>query len=217
MAARQALNVDDLQLIQANDQMRPNLSLGATYVTSGIGGNVYQLGNVFTGGTQMATVIPGGITDALRQLFGFGLPTYGFSLNLSLPIRNHTALANLADQTVSKRMDALRLRIAEQNVRLAVLQAYNNVESSRRSVELARTALDFAHKRVDAEQKKYDLGTEQIFFVLTAEGDLSTAEAALVTQLINYRLNRLALLRALGTLLEERRHRDSVRISSVRA
>jgi outer membrane protein TolC len=203
-ALRQALYVDDLQLAQANDQMRPSLSLGAQYVSSGIGGNLYELGNVFANGAQSVTIIPGGVSDALRQLFGFGLPTYGFSLNLTLPIKNHTAQANLTDQAVNKRQDALRLRVSEQNVRLAVVQAYSNLESSRASVALAKTALDFAQKRVDAEEKKYDLGTEQIFFVLAAQTDLTTAESALVTQMINFRLNQVALLRSMGTLLEER-------------
>jgi outer membrane protein len=204
-AIRQALLVDDLQLQQANDQMRPNLSLGALYASAGTGGNIYELGNVFVNGApQAVTIIPGGVGDALRQMFGFGLPTYQFSLNLALPIKNHVAIANLADQTVSKKMDALRLRIGEQNVRLAVLQAYQNLESSRASVALAKTARDFAAKRVDAEEKKYDLGTEQIFFVLTAQADLATAESALVTQMINFRVNQSALYRAMGTLLEER-------------
>ena len=108
-AIRQAMLVDDLQLAQANDQMRPSLSLGAQYVTAGTGGNVYELGNVFAGGPQSVTILPGGVSDALKQLFGFGLPTYGFSLNLTLPIKNHAAQANLADQTVAKKMDALRL------------------------------------------------------------------------------------------------------------
>ncbi len=40
-------------------------------------------------------------------------------------------------------------------------------------------------------------------FLLTAETDLTTAESQLVNQTINYRLSELALLRALGTLLEE--------------
>jgi outer membrane protein TolC len=203
-AIRQALDVDDLQMQQANDQMRPNLSLGALYLSSGTGGNTYEAGNVFTGGTQSVIVIPGGVSDALRQMFGFGLPTYQFSLNLNLPLKNHVAQANLADQAVAKKMDSFRLRAAEQNVRLAVVQAYNNLESSKASVALAKTALNFAQKRVDAEQKKYELGTEQIFFVLTAQNDLTTAESAVVTQMINYRLNEIALLRAMGTLLEER-------------
>lgn len=203
-SARQQLDVDDLSIHQANDQLRPNLALTGQYGASGTGGNVYQLQNVFGGGSQVVGVIPGGVGDALSQLFGFGLPTYGFGLSLNLPIKNHAAAANLADAAVSKKMDALRVRLNEQTVRLQVVTALTGLENSKASVELARTARDLAQKRVEAEQKKYDLGTEQIFFVLTAQGDLSTAESALVNQMIGYRLNRLALLRAMGTLLEER-------------
>ena len=97
-------------------------------------------------------------------MFGFGLPTYGFGLTLSLPIKNHVAAANLADAAVSKKMDALRAALGEQTVRLQVVNAITNLENSRASVELARTARDLAQKRVDAEQKKYDLGIETIFF-----------------------------------------------------
>ncbi len=203
-SARQQLDVDDLGLRQANDQLRPNLALTGQYGISGAGGPLYQRQDVFGGGSQIIGVVPGGVTDALSQLFGFGLPTYGFGLSLNLPIKNHAAAANLADATVNKKLDSLKVRAAEQQIRLQVLSACTNIENSKASVELARKARDLAQKRVEAEQKKYELGTEQIFFVLTAQGDLSTAESALVTQMINYRLNQLALMRAMGTLLEER-------------
>jgi len=203
-AVRQQLDVDDLSIRQANDQLRPSLALTGQYGSSGTGGPLYQRQDVFGGGSQIVGIIPGGISDSLSQLFGFGLPTYGFGLSLNLPLKNHAAIANLADATVSKKLDALRVRAAEQQIRLQVVTAITNIENSKASVELARKARDLAQKRVEAEQKKYELGTEQIFFVLTAQGDLSTAESALVTQMINYRLNQLALSRALGTLLEDR-------------
>lgn len=203
-SVRQQLDVDDLSIRQANDQLRPSLALTGQYGSSGTGGPLYQRQDVFGGGSQIVGIIPGGISDSLSQLFGFGLPTYGFGLSLNLPLKNHAAIANLADATVSKKLDALRVRAAEQQIRLQVVTAITNIENSKASVELARKARDLAQKRVEAEQKKYELGTEQIFFVLTAQGDLSTAESALVTQMINYRLNQLALSRALGTLLEDR-------------
>jgi outer membrane protein len=204
-STRQALGVDDLQIRQANDQLRPNLSLTGQYGSSGTGGPQYILQNAFSGGSpQVVSVIPGGVTDALGQLFGLGLPTYGFGLTLSLPLKNRVAASNLADASVNKKMDAFRVRAAEQGVRLQVLNAITNVESSRASVELAKTARDLAKKRVDAEQRKYELGIDAIFFVLTAETDLTTAESQVVNQTINYRLSELALLRAAGTLLEER-------------
>jgi outer membrane protein len=205
MAARQSIDTDDLSIRQANDGLRPNLSLTGQYSSSGTGGPTFIRQDVFGGGSQVVSVIPGGITDALSQLFGFSLPTYGFGLNLSLPIKNHVADANLRDATVGKKMDALRLRVIEQTIRLQVLNAITNIQNSRASVELAKTARDLAQKRVDAEQKKYELGIDQVFFVLAAQTDLTTAESQLVNQTISYRLNQLSLLRALGTLLEERR------------
>lgn len=204
-AARQSLDVDDLGIRQANDSLRPNLALTGQYSSSGVGGPSYVLQNVFGGGTQVVSVTPGGITDALSQMFGFGQPTYSFGISLTLPIRNRAAAANLADATVAKKLDALRVRATMQTVRLQVLNAITNLENSRASVELAKTARDLAQKRVDAEQKKYELGIDQIFFVLAAQTDLTTAESQLVNQTISYRLNQLALLRALGTLLDERR------------
>ena len=105
---------------------------------------------------------------------------------------------------MSKKLNSLRVRTAEQNARLAVLTAITNVENSRASVDLAKTARDLARKRADAEQKKYELGTSVIFFVLSALNDLTTAEGRLVNETINYRLNQLALLRQMGTLLDER-------------
>jgi outer membrane protein TolC len=204
-AARQSLDVDDLNIRQANDNLRPNLALNGQYSTSGVGGPTYVLQNAFGAGSQVVSVTPGGITDALGQMFGFGQPTYGFGLSLTLPIRNRAAAANLTDATVGKKIDALRLRAITQTVRLQVLNAITNLENSRASVELAKSARDLAQKRVDAEQKKYELGIDQIFFVLAAQTDLTAAESQLVNQTISYRLNQLALLRALGTLLEERR------------
>ena len=203
-STRQALDVDDLLIKQANDQLRPSLTLSGQYGSSGTGGPQYVLQNVFTGGSQITTVLPGGVTDALGQMFGFGLPTYGFGLTLSLPLKNRVAASNLADAAVNKKMDVFRVRAAEQGVRLQVLNAISNLESSRASVQLAKTARDLAKKRVDAEQKKYELGIDTIFFLLTAETDLTTAESQLVNQSINFRLSELALLRAAGTLLEER-------------
>ena len=203
-STRQSLDVDDLSIRQANDNLRPNLALTGQYGTSGTGGPQYVRQDVFGGGSQVVSVVPGGVSDALGQLFGFGLPTYGFGLTLSLPLKNHTAAANLADARVSRKLDAYRVRSAEQGVRLQVLNAITNVNNSRASVDLAKTARDLAQKRVEAEQKKYELGIDTIFFLLTAETDLTNAESQLVNQTISYRLSQLALLRAMGTLLDER-------------
>jgi outer membrane protein TolC len=204
-ATRQNLDIDDLTIRQTNNALRPSLNLTGRYGSSGTGGTQFIRSNVFgSDAPPVITVIPGGITDALSQLFGFGQPTYGFGLSLTLPMRNHAAAADYADALVAKKIDSLKVRTSEQNARLAVLTAITSVENSRASVELAKVARDLARERADAEQKKYELGASLLFFVLQAQTDLTNAEGTLVRETVNYRLNQLSLLRQTGTLLEER-------------
>jgi outer membrane protein len=201
----QDLDTDDLVIRQARNSLRPDLSITGAYTAQGRGGVLYQRGNVFTDtSNRLATITPGGFGDALDQMFGFGYPIYSFGLTLRLPIRDRRVAADYADAVVAKRMDALQVRSVEQQVRLDVLQAISNVESSKEAVKLAITAQDFARKYLEAEQKKYELGTSQIFFVLQAQSALVQAESTVVQNSVQYRRNVLNLLRRTGQLLDER-------------
>lgn len=203
----QNLDVDDLQLRSAQNNLKPDLRLTGQYGAAGRGGPFTQRTNIFDNDgnrNTIVSVIPGGFGDSLSQLFGFGYPVYGFGLQLNLPIRNRAASADYADAVVNKRLDTLRMRSLQQQIRQDVLNAVSQVENSRASVELARVALDLAQKRVDAEQKKYDLGTITLFFLLDAQNALTQAQSALVRESVNYRRNLVTLLRMSGELLPER-------------
>lgn len=200
---RQNLNVDDLSIRASANALRPDLSLNASYSGSGTSGLFTR---PITPGVPVppAALLAGGIGTALSQSFQFTYPTYGAGVTLRFPIRDRAAAANYADALWQKKLDTYQIRSLEQNIRLQVLNAVNNVENSRASVELAKVARDLAQKRVEAEQKRYELGTTVIFFVLAAQTDLTTAESALVRELINYRRNLLTLLQRTGQLLDER-------------
>ena len=166
------------------------MNLSAYYQTYGRGGN-----------TAGVLGTPG---DAWSQMFGFNYSTYNFSLTMTLPIRDRASSANLADAVVTKRLNVLKQRTTEQTVRQDVLNAITSVESSREGVRLAQIALDYAQKRADADQKRYDLGTITIFFLLSAQNDLTTAQSNLVTQTITYKRNLLNLQQKLGSLFEDK-------------
>src|SRR5260370_22572654 len=112
--------------------------------------------------------------------------------------------ANLADAVVQRRIDTLRVRSTEENVRLQVLNAISLVEGSRESVRIEKIARDLAQKRVDADQQRYELGVITLFFVLDSQNAFVQAESNLVTQTINYKRNVLTLLQRTGELLDER-------------
>ncbi len=203
----QDLDTDDLTIKQVQNALRPDLSLTGAYTSQGIGGTFYNRTNVLNGLSSQSTItqiVPGGFSDSLNQLFGFGYPVYGFGVRLRLPIRNRQSTADMADALVGKRRDALQIRGTTQQVRLDVLTSVNLVESSKVALDLAIKSRDFAQKRLDAENKKYELGTSQIFLVLQAQTDLINAESNVVIQSINYKRNILNMLQTTGTLLEER-------------
>ncbi len=197
-AARTALDINDLQIQNALNNVRPLLNLQGSYQTFGRGGPGYLRQ------TTPPVFLPGGSGDAWSQMFGFDYNTFSFSLNLNLPLRDRAGAANLADASVNKRLNALRERSLEQQIRNEVLTAINNVENSKASVRLAQVALDYAQKRADADQKRYDLGVINIFFLLSAQNDLTTAQSNLVNQTVQFRRNALTLQQRLGTLLSSR-------------
>jgi outer membrane protein len=204
-AAVQALDIDDMSVQQAKNAMLPSVSLTASYQTQGVGGIFYQRGtNALTGAPEVIAPVPGGFADALSQMFGFGFPIYSFGINLQLPIRSHAAAADMADALVQKKRDALVVRTTQQQIRLSILNAVNNLESSKKSVELALVAEDYARKYLDAENQKYQLGIDPMQFVLQAQNALTQAQASVVQAQVGLRRNLLNVLDQTGELLDER-------------
>ncbi len=205
--ARQALDIDELVIKGTTNALLPDLSLTAQYGSFGRGGPFSQRTNIFDiDGTRssLINVLPGGIGDSFSQLFGFNYPVYGMGLTLRLPLRDRRASADYADSLVNKRLDLLRLRNNEQQVRLDVLNAITQVENSRASVKLAEVQLDAAQKRLEGDQKRYDLGVITLFFLLDAQTAYNRAQSDLVRQAVNYRRNITTLSRQTGDLLAER-------------
>lgn len=201
------LSVDDYNIKLTANALKPDVSLTGVYTMQGRGGPQTRRSVVIgPGGTTgtLLQVIPGGFGDAWSQMWGFGFPVYGGGLTMRLPIKDRRAVADYADATVQKRLDSLRVRQTEQQIRTEVLNAISQVENSRASVDLAKIAADLAQKRVEADQKRYDLGTITLFFLLDSQNSLTQAQSELVNNSVQYRRNLLNLLQRSGSLLQER-------------
>jgi outer membrane protein TolC len=202
-SATQSLDIDDLGIKLAKNELLPDLELTGSYSTQGLGGIFYPPSSI-PGILSAAAPIPGGFGDALTQMFGFSYPMYSVGLTLRLPIKNHQASADMADALVAKKRDALNVRTVRQQVRLDVLTAVSQVESSKDAMKLSVVAEDFSRKYMEAEQKKLELGNSTFFFVLQAQGALETAESSVVQNAVGYRRNLMNLLLRTGELLEAR-------------
>jgi outer membrane protein TolC len=202
--ALQKLDVDDLGIHSAKNGLLPNLSFSLYYQSNGTGG-MYNPGfSTITGAGAVSTVIPGGIADALDQMFGFGYPTYYAGLTLNLPVKSRAASAAMATAIVQKKTDMLTVRNQGQAIRLNILTAVSKLEGAKEQLKLAKTAMDFAQKNLDAENTKFQLGTETNQNVINAQTVLVQAESAVVTNQVGVRMNLLNLLTQTGELLDER-------------
>jgi outer membrane protein TolC len=202
-AAMQALDIDDLGIQSANNLLLPQLTFTASYAGAGQGGIYTSSGSTLLGGGA-SLVIPGGLTDALSQMFGLNNPTYRGSINLTLPIRNRTASMNLANSLVSKKTDALNLRNTQQATRLNVLTAISTLNGAIESLRLAKIQDDLQQKNYEAEKQKYELGTDINQNVVIALQALVVADSSVVTAQINVRTSILNLYTQTGELLDER-------------
>ena len=203
-AALQRLDLDDLGIQQSKNGLLPNLMFNVAYTSNGRGGIFYPSDSTIFGGSSLVSSIPGGIADALSQMFGFGYPTYQAGLTLTLPIRSKTASAAMAIALVQKKTDALNLRNQEQAIRLNILTAVSSLEGAKEQLKLAQIQRDFAQKNLDAENQKYQLGTETNQNVINAQQALVQADSAVVANQIGVRRSLLNLLTQTGELLDQR-------------
>jgi outer membrane protein len=188
-AAHQALAADELSIRLAHNYLKPDLELAGFYAGNGLAGNQTGVANT-------------GLGSTLSQSFRFTYPAYGASLSLSLPIRNHNAEANLADALVSRRHDQYQERESNQNITLDVTTAVHALEAAKLGMEAAKVAVDLAKETLHADERKYELGTEQIFFVLDAQTQLAQAELNLIQSQVNFQLAVTQVDHATGDLLE---------------
>ena len=196
-ALRQQLANDDTSIRLAHNQLLPNLTLSTFYTTNGLGGNEF---NITT--TPPTVISTGGFSQSLTQLRSFDFPSYGFTVQLQLPIRNHAGQANLGEAMVSRRQDLYRQRQETQQLWQEVKNAVHQLEEAKLSMAAAKVSRDLAQKTLEAEQRKYELGASQIFFVLDAQNQLAQAELSLVQAEIGYQQAVAGVEHATGTLLE---------------
>ena len=189
-AAHAALANDETRIRLAHNHLLPELDLQGNYASNGIGG---------TGPNSANKIVS---TSSFSQLFGFGFPTYGAQLSLSLPLRNRAAKAELGTALVSRRSDMYSQRRLQEQITLDVSNAVHQLEEAKLSIVAGKEALDLARKTMAAEQRKYELGSGTIFLVLEAQTEVATAEQGLLQAEVGYQLAVAAVDHSTGELLE---------------
>jgi outer membrane protein len=196
-AARQQLASDDLNIRLAHNNLKPDLELSGFYSGSGVAGDQPNP-------TPPPPLLRSSLSDGLNQVFHFTYPAYGATLSLNLPIKRHSAEANLADALASRRQDQYFERRSNQSITLEVTNAVRSLEEAKLTMEAAKVAVDLARDSLHADERKYELGAEPVFFVLDAQTQLAQAELNLIQAQVNFQIAVAQVDHATGDLLEHR-------------
>ena len=143
----------------------------------------------------------GGYGSILAQLFGRNFPTYSIGLNLTIPLRNRAAQANMATASVNLRQNQLFLQRQINQIRVDVQNAITAVNQARTQYEAAVKGRVLQEQTLDADQKKLALGATTVYQVIQDQRDLTTAAAAEVTAQATYAGARVQLDVATGSTL----------------
>jgi outer membrane protein len=145
----------------------------------------------------------GGYGSVLNQIFARNYPTYGVGVQMTLPIRNRVAEADLARDELQVKQSEIRLRQLQNQARLEVEDALIAMRRARASYDAAAQARALQEESLAAEQAKFEVGASTSFFVIQYESLLAQARSTEVAARSSYVKAKAALQRAMGTILDE--------------
>jgi outer membrane protein len=144
----------------------------------------------------------GGYGGILDQVFTRKYPTYGVGVQVTLPVHNRIAEADLARDELQLRQSQIRQRQLLNQARLEVEDALIAMRRARASYEAATQARVLQEKSLEAEQAKFEVGASTSFFVIQYESLLAQSKSTEVAAKSAYVKARAALQFATGDILD---------------
>jgi outer membrane protein len=143
----------------------------------------------------------GGYGSAIGQVLARDYPTYGIGVQITVPIRNRIAEADLARDELNTKQSQIRVAQLQNQAKLEVEDALIALRRSRASYDAAVQARKFQQESLEAEQAKFEVGASTAFFVIQYESLLAQAKSTEVAAKSSYVKARAALQRATGSIV----------------
>jgi outer membrane protein len=178
--------------------LKPHLDVVGTVQNGGMAGDLNPLSV-----TSPQQVSIGGEGTALGQLFRRNYPTYTIGVQLTLPLRNRVAQADATRDELQVRQAQVRRQQLEDQVRLEVANAEENLRLARAAYEAAVEASRLQDQSVKVEQQTFDVGLSTNLQLIQYQTYLAQARSTEVASKAAYVKAKLTLQRAIGTILDE--------------
>lgn len=200
--ARKNIQNNSTTLKYLRDQTLPDIDLQVNYGVQGVGGPYQQRANTGILGSQITTVVPGGIEDALRTLLGLNYPRWTVALNVSYPIGLSSQDASVARARVQLSQVEAQLKQVQLQIATEVTNAAVNARNTAEAVQAAQATRELSQRRLEAEQSKFDVGMSTNYFVVQAQRDLNDSRNSELRAILNYRKALVELERLQQTTLQ---------------
>jgi outer membrane protein TolC len=187
------------------EQTKPQVNLTAQYTRTGLAGIELPPGpNPFTAGfgpivsqlnelsaraglptvpsisfgsASVPPLLVGNYGQSLSNLWAGRFPTTEIQLNISLPIRNRTAEANLGKSLAETRRIRNQTQQTEQNIQSDVRTAMENLQMAQLRLQAAAVARESAEEQYQSEQRQFHAGTSTLFLVQQRQSTMITVRS----------------------------------------
>jgi outer membrane protein len=190
------IRTQDIAIKYGKDLLKPSLLLFANFNSSGLYGNrVFQ----DTNGAP-PIIIPGGISQAWRQVRNWTYPEYAVGFSFSLNIRNRAAEADFHRAKLEKQQTETTLQRTRNSIALEVRKAIIGLVQSKAQVEAAHKATELSGQALAAEEAKLLEGAAIPYDVIRRQRDFRSAQFAEIQARTSYAKALVERDRAMGVI-----------------
>jgi outer membrane protein TolC len=116
----------------------------------------------------------------------FDQPTWNLQANVTYPLGQTAARANLARTRLTFEQSQTSLKATELSVTSEVTNAGLQVQNTYKALLAAQKARELAERQADAEQTKFDVGMSTNFTVVQQQQAMTSARTAELRAILNY-------------------------------
>ncbi len=195
-AARLQITNSEISLEGTKNSLLPEIDLVGTLQNNGIAGALNPLSALSGAGAN------GNFGTTLDQILKRDYPTAVIGLNVTLPVRNRIAQADVARDELQLRQTQIRLKQLENQIRTEVEDALIALQRTHAAYEVAVQTTALQQQSLDIEQEKFGVGLSTNFLVIQYQSFLAQSKSTEVAALDAYAKARAQFERAAGLTLD---------------
>lgn len=189
------LDTQEIAIKYERNQLKPSLVIFGQFASSGLFGD-----RTFLDANGQTVVLPGGISQVMRQVRNWGYPDISVGFSLSFNIRNRSAGADSYRTKLERQQSETALQGTRNSIALEIRKAIIGLAQNKAQLEAAHKATQLSEETLAAEESRLAEGVSTPYTVIQRQRDLTAAQSAEIQARANYAKALVELDRSTGVL-----------------